>query len=328
MNKRMQSLLGCALILGVIALAVAGLGHLFRPFETDLAANAIYDFHDLPENSVEVLVYGSSHAWRGLDSMEMYRNYGIGIYNYGCNWQHINTTGLFVKDSLRTQTPKVVLIDTFRAHDPLIDTAMDGEIYYSRFIPDMPEKWTYLRRCFGSSAQRYLSYFVPFVAFHSNWGNLADWSFQDQTEAIDFHATMGYLPTPGVVKVDIGDPTQFEQLPLGEDGLRELDEIVAACREKNVKIIFYTAPWQGIYRYGDAMTAYAAENDCEYFNLFEMMDEVGLDQETDFCDTSHLNESGAKKVANFFGSYIREHYDVMDMRAVPGNLWETAAQEK
>ena len=32
MNKRMQSLLGCALILGVIALAVAGLGHLFRPF--------------------------------------------------------------------------------------------------------------------------------------------------------------------------------------------------------------------------------------------------------------------------------------------------------
>ena len=40
MNKRMQSLLGCALILGVIALAVAGLGHLFRPFETDQIGRA------------------------------------------------------------------------------------------------------------------------------------------------------------------------------------------------------------------------------------------------------------------------------------------------
>lgn len=49
----------------------------------------------MPENTIEVIGYGSSRMWRGLAPIEMYEAYGIGAYNYGCNWQHINTTELF-----------------------------------------------------------------------------------------------------------------------------------------------------------------------------------------------------------------------------------------
>ena len=52
------------------------------------------------------------------------------------------------------------------------------------------------------------------------------------------------------------------------------------------------------------------------------MDEIGLNGETDFMDPNHLNSNGAKKVADFLGKYIVDHYDITDMRTIKGNLWE------
>ena len=82
--------------------------------------------------------------------MEMYRKYGIGAYNYGCNWQYLNTTLLFLLDSLRTQTPKVVCIDTYCVGVIELDTDMDGQIYYTRAIKDFEGKREYLKQCFGT----------------------------------------------------------------------------------------------------------------------------------------------------------------------------------
>ena len=41
--------------------------------------------------------------------------------------------------------------------------------------------------------------------------------------------------------------------------------------------------------------------------LFEHMDDVGLNGDTDFMDIEHLNISGATKVADYLGEYIVSH---------------------
>ena len=70
-------------------------------------------FHNLPKDSVEVVVYGSSHAFNGINTMLVYNDYGIGSYDYAWKWQRLNTTRMFVEDSLYYQTPKVAVIDTY-----------------------------------------------------------------------------------------------------------------------------------------------------------------------------------------------------------------------
>lgn len=70
------------------------------------------------------------------------------------------------------------------------------------------------------------------------------------------------------------------------------------------------------------MEKYAEDHGCAYINLFEKMDEIGIDCSTDFCDKNHMTNSGAMKVADYLGRYIVENYDVTDMREVKGNLWE------
>jgi hypothetical protein len=303
------------------------LGYIVRPTDTDTALYAINAFHDMPDNSMEVIGYGSSHMWRGLKPMEMYEKYGIGAYNYGCNWQKINTTELFIKDSLLTQSPKVILIETYYVNDLLQNTDINGEIYYTRGITEFEGKWQYLRQCFGNDKERYLSYYMPLCGFHDNWVNLAQGNFTKYVrDTSGFIQSKGYIGIANVSQVTIPDSSTFVQSELSPDAINVLDEIVEICNEKGIEIIFYTAPYEGEYYYSDAMKQYAQNNGCVYFNLFEYLDETGIDGETDFSDAGHLNESGAVKVADFLGEYIVNNYDVTDMRTIEGNLWEQNLQ--
>ena len=323
MRKKLQRTIGCLLPLFLIAAAVLYLGVLLRPTGTDDAINAIHTFHRIPPNTLEVICYGSSRMWRGLDPREMYEAYGVGAYNYGCNWQHITTTKLFIDDSLRTQKPKVALIETYFVNEVKRNVDIDGEIYYTRAIPDSDEKRRYLKLCFGNDPEKYLSYFIPFCAFHDNWVNLTRDSFLRSSDTTNFLATMGFKSREDSMPVELPDAGEFQEDAFGTDAVAVLKQIVELCHANGTEIIFYTSPWSGGYSYGKAMRQFASENDCVYFNLFEYIDELGLDGATDFADSVHLNDSGAKKVADFFGSYIAEHYAVTDMRAVEGNFWET-----
>ena len=310
----------CCLLL--IILGIQGVGHLVRPLDTDDEIKAIETFHSLPENSVEVIAYGSSHAWKGLETMEMYREYGVGAYNYGCNWQHINTTTLFVHDSLRTQSPKVVLIETFRANTLLDDTDIVGEVFYTRKIANSDMKELFLEQCFEKKIGRYLSYYVPLFAFHENWSELKAESFTRNCATEDYLSTMGFDESDEVVPVQLENPDTFEQKGIDDAAIEMLDSIVDVCKKNNIDIIFYTVPYEGSYKYSDEIRKYADENDCTYINFFEKIEEIGIDCNTDFQDKGHLNTNGARKIANYLGKYIIENYDVTDMRTVEGNIWE------
>lgn len=324
MKNGVKNVLGLFLAIGILIYLIWYAGGVLRPIDGDITLAAIDAFHSMPEESIEVIAYGSSHTWTGLNVMEMYKEYGIGAYNYGCNWQRINTTSLFFQDSLRTQSPKVILIETFLINDLAMDTDINGEIYYTKEISAFEAKDAYLKQCFGDNIERYLSYYIPFAAFHMNWNHLQKESFLGipyETQKYFCH-TMGQLTIDDIVPIQIGDCSTFEQKELSDDAKKVLDQIVQICNENDIQIVFYTAPFQGEYYYFDALNKYAEENNCKYINLFEKLDEAGIDESTDFYNAGHLNSSGAKKVADYLGRYLTERYQITDMRQVHGNLWE------
>lgn len=327
MKKIWKRTAGCLVIaLGVLVLSEY-VGTVLNPEYTDGAMDTIEAFHELPPDSAEVIVYGSSVAWRGFDPMEMYRKHGIAAYNYACNWQRLNTTLLFLQDSFRTQSPKVALVETFKVGEVLEDTDLNGEIYYTKAISDFKGKRDYLRQCFGTDIGRYLSYYMPLSVFHENWNIVGRENFlPHETESC--LARMGYAGgSDEAVEVTISDYTTFQQGELSEETREVLDTMVRLCRENDVQLIFYAAPYEGECDSIDAMRAYAEENGCVYLNLFEKAEEMGIDAGTDFSDWAHLNGSGARKTADYLGAYIAERYDVTDMRKVPGNLWEKALSQ-
>lgn len=320
--KKAKQALYVILMISIIGVSVYYLGILVRPTEADSSINTINTFHDMPEDSIEVIGYGSSRMWKGIDPDVMYENYGVGMYNYGCNWQHFNTTYLFFLDSLETQSPDVVIFEVKNVYNLLEDVDINGEIYYTTSVGDTVMKSKTLYQYFGNVLDRYVSYYVPVFAFHENWKSLSENSFKLNASNKNFYATMGYSGSSDVTSVDPVDYTTFEEMELSESSIEILDSIVSICDENDIEIIFYVSPYSGNYKYSDAMAEYSEENGCTYFDLFEYIDELEIDWETDFQDKNHLNNSGVEKVSNFLGEYISSNYDVTDMRTVEDNLWE------
>lgn len=127
------------------------------------------------------------------------------------------------------------------------------------------------------------------------------------TSVEEYQAAHGFSGSDHIVPTVISNPATFEQKELPDSSVRLLDKIVNICNENNIRLIFYTVPYEGEYNYSDAMAEYAAANNCTYLNLFEHMDDVGLNGDTDFMDIEHLNISGATKVADYLGEYIVSH---------------------
>ena len=327
MKDKIKKITGCIITIGLIMLGISKLNVLLRPTDTDSTIPKIYAFDDLPENSIEVMIYGSSHAMMGIKAMDMYEQYGIGAYNYGTNWERINTTKLFILDSFRSQTPKLAVIETYHAGLVLQNVDMTGEIFYTTYMGPSEERTNYLKQCFGNNLERWLSYYMPLAAFHENWVNLDKSSFQP-IDRISISASikkvkrnMGYTPSDKVMAIDMPN-TNVTQKNLPKNAISELNDIVEICKAKGTQILFVYVPCGRGFAYSDAMRAYAEKNGADYLNLFDYLDEIDIDPKTDFKDSGHLNTAGASKVTAFLSSYINQHYDLTDMREIEGNLWE------
>ena len=279
-----------------------------RPTNTDQEAAVIKAFYEQSENSIDVIGYGSSHMWRGFDPSVLREKYGLTAYNYGGNWQHINTTRLFFEDSLITQTPKIALIETYYVNSLLQDTDLVGEIYYTRYLHQSESRNAYLKQCFGNHYDRFLAYYFPFSSFHESWKNIDENSLKRIEERIpEFRETSGYKNTEKIVPQELSEFENREEEPLSEDARKELDLIVDRCRQKGIEVVFFTAPYAGTYRYGEAMRQYADAHECHYINMFDNMEEVGINPAEDYYDKGHLNSTGARKVADYLGDYIVSH---------------------
>lgn len=305
----------------MIILGCIFLGKALTPRSTTGNQYAVDAFHSLPENSIEVIGYGSSHIFKGLDCKEMYNNYGIGIYNYGNNWQSIDTTKLFIEDSLRTQSPKVILIETFNINKTHAIGVLDGELLSTYSMPNFDKKSQFLSKQFDSDLENMFGYYIPLFAVHDTWSNMEESAVNSSHTLEKYLHEMGFSRYSKTKKVELGDYTS-KSLPLKKDSIKTLDSIVEICKEKNIQIIFYTAPMGHEYYYCDSIKNYAAQNGCAYINFFELYDEVGFDGSKDFIDGGHVNEKGAQKIANYLGKYISENYSVTDFRKVKNNIWE------
>lgn len=308
--KRSDFLLSIALAVVGVGIVVAVFTKLFRPTDLDTPVAQVEAFSELEVNSVDVIVYGSSRAWRGINTKYMYEKYGINAYNYGCNWQKINTTDLFVNNSLLTQKPKLVIIDMSNAENFLEDTDIVGEVYYTRGMKLTDAKKRYLRQCFGDDYSKYGAYYFPFCVVHSNWNALTEASFQiDGDVKENLKANHGYLYTGGedkFEKVNITDGSDFWQEKDLPDKSREcLDDMVSVCKQAGAEVMLITIPsFTREFYYRDMLTKYAQDNDCTYLDFFTLIDEVGLDGDRDFIEPEHLNNSGATKLAEYLSEYI------------------------
>ena len=313
------------LLFGSILIALlAAAGYWVRPSGIDGSVLRVKAFHALKPDTAEVIVYGSSRAMRSVDPKILFEEYGIGAYNYAGNWQKINTTAMFIHDSLQTQKPKVALVEVKNVAHLTWDTELNGELYYTREVPWSVSKMQYLTQCFRYVSERYISYVFPVFALHENWqAALSRKKSTKSVAAILDH--YGFAPSNAVREITFGTTANARQL--SSQSLAVLDDIVSECHAAGTEVVFYVAPSSNKYYYVQAMTEYAQAHDCVFLDGYMRKNEIGIVPTTDYKDLYHLNKSGAEKMTRYLGKFLAENYDLTDMRQVEGSLWEEEMSE-
>lgn len=281
------------------------------------AADMVHSFYEIEENTLDVLCMGSSHGYSAFQPNTLWEEFGLTSYVLCSQRQTAMTTYYLLQEALQYQNPKVLFLETYYfffsgkyTDDAALRLAFDGIRYgeaKQHMMEDVLQELSWKDK---------LSYYIPFLKYHSRWSEL---------NANDFHSK-SYLK---------GSIFDFEVYPIEEPELptegRELPEttreyfekIVELCDENGIELVLFTAP----YSYsGDGYDSYMNKQKISVALEKEMADrgipylylqktnEAGIDYAADFRDYAHLNTYGAMKVTRSLGNYLEENFDLPDHR--------------
>lgn len=277
------------------------------------------DFYELEENTVDVIFLGSSNAVCGFIPPELYHKYGISGYNLACEQQNLFTSYYWLKEALRFQKPKTVVLDTAMLYlYDNADLASSVEGLTRRafdFMRWSPVKWKAVINMSKTwESLTVESFLFPMIAYHERWEsiNLHDFKIDQFGQP---SLWKGYLPLTKYAGVEGFVPIVEAQAQeaLMDAGnafmLSYLDLIVALCQENRMDLILTMAPSTfddaGKYRF---LSEYACEQGITYidFNEESVYEDSGLEFLVDCHDDAHCNLGGALKITDYIGKIIEE----------------------
>lgn len=294
----------------------------------DEIRNEKASFYEEPENSMEVIFCGSSSMLRDVSPMELYKNQGIVSYSMATVLQAPAVTEFTVKEALRYQNPKVVVINMESATVDYDYVGREAHIHSS--LDPFRFSWDKLKAIWAigkqDSNQHVADYLFPVVRYHEAWPSLFDdFSRLQHQESYQ----KGYVGMNTSVEVEFGENhMEYSGEPAGlqEDAMQHYRAAVQSCLDEGIQVLLVKLPrmtWT--MEEHEALAGFAEEMGADYldFNQESVWQEMGLDTVTDFYDANHLNHMGAVKLTRVLGEYLSENYELSDMRQAEGyESWE------
>ena len=112
-----------------------------------------------------------------------------------------------------------------------------------------------------------------------------------------------------------------EGTPFGSRPMEYLDKMRSLCEEKGIRFILMKAPSLAPQWYpsdNQQILDYAEKYHLPYINFYDLLEETGIDYETDTYDGGlHMNLSGADKLSKYLGKVLASEYGLEDHRGEP-----------
>lgn len=330
LQRGIKALLLLVLLVGVSAMAQ---NIVCDKFLTD-STKIINGFYEEEKDTIDLLCLGSSNSFCTIDPVVLYEQYGITAYDFGSSSQPMNLTYLYLKEALKTQSPKVVALEVNMMLGDSIGNGGENALRWGYTnLPFSVDKLLSLYENLGKVDAEYVSYLFPVLRYHSRWKELYKtdfvYYFKDKTDY-----DKGYNSTTQVAQ-DIPDMSSYAsegESWIAQSNIVYLDRIYALCQEKGISLVLFKSPRQEWYQYDtQAIAQLAGERGLDYVDYNQLYAEnpqqLGLDLAADFRDTQHLNDSGAAKITQHFGGWLQARYGLADRRGSSiAASWEDASR--
>jgi|GEM_PF-562029 len=299
--------------------------------DASLGIEKFDDLYALEDDTVDILFLGSSHSNLTFVPMVINEKTKADSYVLGAHGLPVFAMPYYLEEVLKTQKPKIVVVELFSVagfvqYDKEKDDPFDDFHMYSdpmhlslnklKMIWDIVPKGYRLEHVFpiiAHHASVYSEKFIPRVKGFLN-------------PAFDPNPFFGYELVNFSTNFVEGDPLYdtstikiSDDFTISDTAYDYLDWIVELCKQNDIQLIFAATPMTNtktsdvtddvnrIHTLIDALSEYTKNNNIGVVNMFEYIDEIGVEKE-DMLDDGHFNISGAKKTSSFFADYLNDNY--------------------
>lgn len=288
-------------------------------------------FYEQPENSVDVLVLGSSLAYVNIDPGELWDEYGISSYDLCGGNQPTWNTFYYLKEALKTQRPRLIIMDAARTAYAG-EYIGDGEVVNNTFGMEWSRDKVEAMRL-SAPPDKLSSFLLSYTQYHARTRDLSRMDFlENMGDEAQYGCWKGCVLSPYVNLQEW--PTDLrteERTPIGEKTEEWYRKTIELAQSAGIPLLIVVAPfpngdvsYQAIY---NTAADIAAEYGVPFINFHQDIKTIGLDVSKDFRDSHHMNIWGAKKYTRYLGTYLTDHYSLPDHRGDPVyQSWEDNAR--
>ena len=303
----------------VFALAFAAVQRLLMPkYQTGTIEGSMIEEYYKSEEPHEVIFLGDCEVYENISPVTLYENYGISSYIRGSAEQYIWQSYYILRDTLRTETPRVVVLSV---HSLQFDQPRTEE--YNRMTLD-GMRWSSDKvnaiKASMMADEHFVDYVFPILRYHYRWSELGSDDIQhfftkDQVTVNGYYMRCDVRPYEGFPpKPPLVDYT------LGGNALRYLSKIDKLCKDNGIQLMLIKAPIEYPFWYeqwDSQIQVFADERGIPYINYIGN-EEIGIDWQQDTYDAGlHFNITGAEKFADHLGAYLDSTYELTDYRNDP-----------
>ena len=309
-------------IVALVAVLIASLGFMNRFLCIPVTPNQskVINLHKEPADSIDVLLIGSSATYTNFASAYAYELNGFTSYPYALAGSTCTMWKPALQDALRTQDPKLVVIDAFTGgYEPIeIKTRSNQAYTVMAHMPFSDEKVEIARELSASiDDSSTLSYIIPFLRYHIRVpSNLLKIKDRIEMERYGASPLRGIQNMSYVRKLKKPDEASFssEAVPLDPDTESIIRNFMDYCKSRDIKVLFVKYPSVLTYEDPEEMLINLRANRIleiadEYgfytLNLQKSFYEIGFDEKKDFYNHGHANVRGQKKTTAHLAKYIQ-----------------------
>lgn len=259
-------------------------------------------FYQEQKNSLDFVMIGSSQLYADISPAVIYRDYGFTSYDFCANEQPMWVSYYYMKESLKRQKPKAIILDVFTIYGA--DYEDEGVTHIN--LDDLPFSLNKLLAIKDSvrSGER-IPYYFEIAKYHTTWQGLD----QDKFKAtFDYSSdkNKGYSPFvyPTIYESQAKEEVrlQNERDELPNKALYWLEKIKELAKKEQVDLILIKTPNGS----ADRQRLYNALADYIDANWNQEIDFIDMNQI--FDGEAHINVLQAEIVSDYLGQYLKERY--------------------
>ncbi len=322
MKRNYKYILNTIVFVVIFAIYVSYMSFMLVPRNSVDFAN-VNGLYSEKKNSIDAVYYGGSACYVYYQPLRAYEKYGFTSYDYASNTVEPEVYQYWIKESLKTQKPDLLIIDArafqYREKDQpptnaAYHNAIDGLKTFSL------NKLAFINKYVGRDFEDdKVEYIFNFSQYHT--AGVFSWKYA-------IRALLNKTPTEFkgwayiVAQKEMERP-EFETeevQPIAKASDEILDELLNCLDKAGVKALFVISPYmetaehKKMFNYVEKRVT---ERGYDFLDANEYYDDMGIDFKRDFYNESHVTVYGSEKYTDFLSEYIVNKYNLKDHRNDP-----------